>query len=111
VQFSHNETVNSGPCPAGSVTECDDVVTITTPILSALITSGTDSYLFKLLGFSKDGKTFSSVYMSPEGGDNAAQLYAEVTPAPVPEPGSLVLLGSGLMGLAAAARRRNRRKA
>jgi hypothetical protein len=101
--FAHNETPNStGTSPAD-----DDVVTITTPLVNIPITVGTDVYFFNLLGFSTDGGgTFDSVFQSPEGASNSAALYGLVTSEPLPEPGVLALVGTGLMVVARRLRRR-----
>lgn len=110
-QFSHNETPNTPPCPPGSASVCDDVVTIGSVNLNQLITVGSDTYFFNLLGFSTDGgTTIQFQYLSPEGGTNRAGLFGVVTSQPipsVPEPATLTLLGSGLM-VAGFARRRLR---
>jgi len=93
--FLHNETPNNtGTSPAD-----DDIVSITSPPVNALIVAGTDNYFFNLLGFSQDGgNTFSSIYRSPEGGSNTTALYGKVTSQPqiVPEPATLLLLGAGI---------------
>jgi hypothetical protein len=105
--FLHDETPNSPGPPAS-----DDIVTITTPPVNAMITvAGTQVYFFNLLGFSTDGgSTFSSMYSSPEGGNNSTFLYGIITERPqgVPEPGTLLLLCVGIGGLALALRRKTK---
>ena len=100
--FAHNETPNNtGTSPAD-----DDIVTITTPIVNVPILVGTDLYFFNLLGFSTDGGvTFQSVFSSPEGANNSALLFGQLTTEPVPEPASLLLFGGALTAVAARLRR------
>ena len=94
--FAHNETPN----PAA------DLVTVSSLFINQQIVVGGDTYFFNLLGFSTDGgTTFSNVFVSEEGQSNMANLYGEVTAAPVPEPASLLFVGAGLLALAATLRR------
>lgn len=117
LNFFHNETPNTPPpdCPPGTIGSlCADVVTIGAAILGGPVTVGSEIYMFTLLGFSPDGVSFSSSYMSQELASNTTQLYAVVTSRPfaTPEPAALLLLGSGLAAAAAAARRmRHKRQA
>ncbi|GEM_PF-389893 len=115
----HTETPNNGNCPAGSTSNCDDIVSITALDSSDTVSIGGVDYTLSILGFAEsvadaNAGNFNSDFLSPENGSNTRILAGKFTvvdnnpPAPVPLPAGLPMLLIGLASLGFLQLRRNR---
>ena len=106
--ISHEETPNQPPCPDGSVTVCDDIVSLTSIVADEYkLTHKGHILTLTLSGFEVNGM-ISDSFLTAEGGTTPGHLVASfnIAPIPLPAAGWLLLGGLGALGAAAARRRR-----
>lgn len=117
ITLTLTETRNVGPCaipnPTGSTAPCDDFFTFTAVGLADLLFTASDgtewTVSFQLANFVNsffDG--INTVYTAENATSSldVQMMLTQRTPAEVPEPGTLGILGLGLLGLGMAKRRK-----
>lgn len=98
--FLFNFTVDETPNTTGGSPGDDDFIYFPSGFADETFNIGGVEYTLELLGFGASADSLVDQFQSPEGGTNSTLLWAKITTPPsVPEPGTMLLFGLGLLGL------------
>jgi len=104
--YNFDFSITNTPNNSGDSVMDGDIVSLSQTLSDFNFTYDGILYTLELLGFSKDdGATIVNNFSSPEGGIASAGVYAQITSNPVPEPGTMLLFGFGVLGLAGISRK------
>ena len=112
--YKFDFSITNTPNNTGDSDLDGDIVTSISAFSDTVFAYDGVDYTLELLGFSNDGGvTILTDFSSPEGAIANAGVYARITsdiPARVPEPSTILLLGTGLLGLVGYNRKRFSKK-
>ena len=107
--FNIDETPNdTGDSPAD-----DDYISFPSLYASSVFEISGVNYTLQLLGFGSDASSLVDQFQSREGRTNSTSLWGQITTSsePVPEPSTILLVGTGLLGIIGFGRKRFNKKA
>lgn len=111
--FDFAFTIDETPNTTGNSPDDDDFIDFPSSYASSVFEISGVNYTLQLLGFGSDASSLVDQFQSREGRTNSTSLWGQITTSsePVPEPSTILLMGTGLLGIIGFGRKRFNKKA